>query len=119
MWTFVLVLLEGITGIVLVVDVVFLAGVAVVWAFGGCAAGVASSCAWRAAGGGTGCRVLLVGSEECHELGCLGKEFLLLGFKLLEVVVLCGCECGGMLLGVFKGTFETVGVLEDGLVVGW
>ncbi len=99
MWTFVLVLLEGITGVVLTVDVVFLAGVAVAWDFGGCAAGVASSCAWRAACGGTGCRVLLVGSEECHELGCLGKEFLLLGLELLEAVILCGGECDGVLLG--------------------
>ncbi len=115
---FFLVLLKGITGIILMVDIVFLAGVAVAWAFCGCAAGVALSCAWRAAGGGTGCRVLLVGSEECHELGCLGKEFLLLGLEF-ETVILCGGECGGMLLGVLKGTFETVGVLEDGLVVGW
>ncbi len=101
------------------VDIVFLAEVAVARAFGGCAAGVALICAWRAAGGGTGCRVLLVGSKECHELGYLGKEFLFLGFELLEAVVLCGCECGGVLLGVFKGTFKTVDVLEDGLVVGW
>ena len=101
------------------VDVVFLAGVAVAWAFGGCAAGVASCCARLSAGGDTRCRVLLVGCEECHEIGCLGKEFLLLGFKLFEAVVMCRGECGGMFLSVLECMSETVGVLKDGLVVVW
>ena len=81
--------------------------------------GVALHCAWRSAGSGTGCRVLLVGSEECHEFDCLGKEFLMLGLELLEAVILCGCECGGVLLDVLKGSFKTVGVLKDGLMVVW
>ena len=60
-----------------------------------------------------------MGCEERHELGGLGKEFLLLGFKLFEAVVMCRGECGGMFLSVFECMFETVGVLEDGLLVVW
>ena len=101
------------------VDVTFLAGVAVARIFGGCAAGVAASCALLAVGGGTWCGDVSVGCEECHQLGGLGKKFLLLSLELLEAVVLCRGECGGVFLGVLEGIFETVGVLKDGLVVVW
>ena len=69
------------------------------------------------AGVGASWWILLVDCEKCHELGCLGEEFLLLGFELLKLMVLCGCECGGMFLCAFKSGLETVCVLEDCLVV--
>ena len=99
------------------VDITFLARVAVAGTLGGCGAGVAACCALLAASGGAWCGDALLGCEERHEFGGLGKEVLLLGFKLLEAVVLCRSESGGMLLSVFKCSFETVGVLEYGLVV--
>ena len=68
---------------------------------------------WLTASGVASCRDLLVGCEKCHELCCLGEEFLLLGFELLESVVLCGGECGSMLLGVLKSALKTVRVLEE------
>ncbi len=58
-----------------------------------------------AAGGGAWCGDVLVGCEERHELGGLGKEFLLLGLKLSEAVVMCRGECGGMFLSVLECMF--------------
>ena len=105
---FVLVLFKGKTGVVFMVDVTFLARVAVAGTLGGCASGVVACCALLATSGGAWRGGALLGCEERHEFGGLGKEFLLLGFKQLEAVVLCRSESGGMLLSVFECSFETV-----------